>query len=147
MGADNFLEWKRSHNDGFSTDVYKQVPDDLLQSTDPSELCKWLKLYLTETRKKDSSPYPSKTIYLLLTGFFRCTRLQNLQCLNFFRQVQHLDYSLMMFNLHHLFVFHCRHCQGVQWMSIRAKLHFRLRLYNNDNCDFSIHLSISFYKL
>ena len=48
----NFLEWKKSRNDAFITDVDKQVPDDLLQSIDPDELRKWFKLYVAETRKK-----------------------------------------------------------------------------------------------
>ena len=70
----NFLEWKKSRNDVFSTDVDKLVPGDLLQSTDPDELC---------TRKKDSSSYPSKTIYLLLAGLLQSMCSLNPQCPNF----------------------------------------------------------------
>ena len=40
-------------------------------------------LYVAETRKKDGSRYPPKTIYLLLSGLLRHMRTHNPACLNF----------------------------------------------------------------
>ena len=68
----NFNEWKESRNDSIT-----EVPEDTFQSTEASVLCKWLSLYVAETRKKDGSRYPPKTIYLLLSGLLRHMRTHN----------------------------------------------------------------------
>ena len=59
------------------------VPEDILSSTDPSLLCKWLSVFVGETRKKDGTPYPAKSLYLLLTGVLRHMRALNADCPNF----------------------------------------------------------------
>ncbi len=50
----NFRSWTKSRNERFAA-VHlqeKQVPNNLLESTeDPATICKWLTLYITETRK------------------------------------------------------------------------------------------------
>ncbi len=80
----NFSSWRDSRNKRFSTDASKVVPDHLLESTeDPATICKWLTLYIAETRKKDGTKYPPKTIYSLLSGLLRHTRAHNPQCPNF----------------------------------------------------------------
>ena len=68
----NFNAWRQGSNEAFACDPNQQVPSDLLQITEDSErLCKWLTLYVAETRKQNGSRYPSKTIYSLLTGLLR----------------------------------------------------------------------------
>jgi len=48
----NFNAWRQGRNKAFACDPNQQVPCDLLQITDDSErLCKWLTLYVAETRK------------------------------------------------------------------------------------------------
>ncbi len=83
---DNFQSWTKSRNERFAA-VHlqeKQVPDNLLESTeDPATLCKWLTLYTAETRKKDGTKCPPKTIYSLLSGLLRHGRAQNPRCPNF----------------------------------------------------------------
>jgi len=73
----NFNAWRQGRNEAFACDPNQQVPSDLLQFTDDSErLCKWLTLYVAETRKQNGSRYPSKTIYSLLTGLLQHARAQ-----------------------------------------------------------------------
>ncbi len=50
------------------------VPDNLLCSSDAETLCRFLCLYVMETRQEDGSCYPPKTIYSLLCGLDRITR-------------------------------------------------------------------------
>ncbi len=59
------------------------MPEDILKCGDSSVLCKWLVVYVAETRKKDGSEYPLKSIYLLLTGLLRDMREINPMCPNF----------------------------------------------------------------
>ena len=37
---------------------------------DTAALCKWLTLYVAETRKQDGCKYPLKTLYSLLSAYF-----------------------------------------------------------------------------
>ena len=76
----NFQEWQKCRNERSSAD---EVPEDILECTQPDVLCKWLSLYVAETRKKDGSQYPPKSIYILLTGILRRMRQLNPQCPNF----------------------------------------------------------------
>ena len=78
----NFTDWSRCRRERFS-DTSEHVPDGLLSSGDSSELCKWLSLFTAETRKKDGSKYPPKSIYILLTGLLRHMRSLNASCPNF----------------------------------------------------------------
>ena len=65
----NFQDWHKDYNERNFGD---QCPDKLLLPTCSKELLnKWLSVYVTETRSKDGSCYPPKSIYSLLTGIFR----------------------------------------------------------------------------
>ena len=91
----NFMEWKKSRNARFNGEPEKQVPESLLSSTDDKILSKWLSLYAAETRKRDGTQYPSKTVYLLLSGILRHMRTINPLCPNF------LDTSNLSFSSFH----------------------------------------------
>lgn len=54
-----------------------------MKCSDVGALCKWLTLYVAETRKKDGNEYPPKTIYQLLTGLLCHMRALNPSCPNF----------------------------------------------------------------
>ena len=73
----------RNRNERFSDEPGKQVPNSLLKLDSPELLSKWLKLFFAEARKQDGSRYPSKTLYLLLSGLLRYMRLNNPNCPNF----------------------------------------------------------------
>ena len=72
----------RNRNEHFSDEPGKQVPNSLLKLDSPELLSKWLKLFFAEARKQDGSRYPSKTLYLLLSGLLRYMRLNNPNYLN-----------------------------------------------------------------
>ena len=77
-----FLSWCKRHNACFN-EPENQVPSDLLISTDPAPLFKWLTHFVAEAQRKDGANYPPKTIYLLLTGLLRHMRSRNPICPNF----------------------------------------------------------------
>ena len=85
----NFMQWKMSRNEQFCEEREKQVPDDILETACPEILCKWLGLYVAETRKIDGSCYPPKTLYILLTGLLRHMRTLNPNCPNFLDMSNH----------------------------------------------------------
>ena len=61
-----FNTWRQSRNKRFSGNPEKQVPGNFLEGTDdPAALCKWLTLYVAETRKQDGSKYSLKILYSL----------------------------------------------------------------------------------
>lgn len=65
----NFTAWKTSRNNRFANEHDKQVLDTLLECTTNSVvLCKWLALFVAETRKQDGTQYPPKMLYALLAG-------------------------------------------------------------------------------
>ena len=64
----NFKEWARQRRERVPDDP---VPEDLLQSHDPTQIVKYLCLYVLETRKEDGSPYPPATLRSLLSGINR----------------------------------------------------------------------------
>ena len=79
----NFSTWQKRRNERFPEDSDEHVPSELLKSTDPKLLTKWLSLYAAEARKQDGGVYPPKTIYLLLAGLLRHMRSLNPVCPNF----------------------------------------------------------------
>ena len=81
----NFQSWIASRNKDL--DESNQIPLEILWSTDPTLLSKWLAVYVAEARKVDGSRYPVKTLYSLLTGLLRHMRSLNATCPNF------LDFS------------------------------------------------------
>ena len=72
-----FRSWRDKRNEHFREEPDKQVPADLLASTDKVILCKWLSLFVAEVRKKDGTEYPPKTVYILPAGILRHMRLRN----------------------------------------------------------------------
>ena len=66
----NFETWRGARA---KTETEK-CPEDLLSSTDPALLCKWLSWYAAETRTTQGNHYPPSTIYQLLTGVLRYMR-------------------------------------------------------------------------
>ena len=79
----NFESWRKIRNETFALEPERQVPDDLLLGVDSAALCKWLSLYVVEARKQNGSPFPPKSLYLLLTGLLRHMRSKNPSCPNF----------------------------------------------------------------
>ena len=75
-----FRLWRDKRNEHFREEPDKQVPADLLASTDKVILCKWLSLFVAEVRKKDGTEYPPKTVYIFLAGINRCYK----QYMNYF---------------------------------------------------------------
>ena len=78
-----FQSWSSWRNELYSDDP---VPSDILTSTDPSAINKWLSLFVIEARKQDGSKYPSKTIDLLLAGLRRHMKEVNPTAPNFFNE-------------------------------------------------------------
>ena len=50
------------------------VPEDLLSSNDADVMCKWLCLFVMETRQKSGCPYPPSSLYSILCGLYRVCR-------------------------------------------------------------------------
>ena len=64
----NFNEWALSRNSRSPDDP---VPEDLLSSNDADVMCKWLCLFVMETRQKSGCPYPPSSLYSILCGLYR----------------------------------------------------------------------------
>ena len=79
----NFSEWQKKRNARFPGEKEQQVPADLLKSSDPELLNKWIALYAAETQKQGGGAFPPKTIYYLLAGVLRHMRSLNPACPNF----------------------------------------------------------------
>ena len=62
-----FKEWVLERN----VSAEEQCPVDLVQKPDPKLLNFWLCRFVTEVRKKDGSPYPPRSIHLILAGLQR----------------------------------------------------------------------------
>ena len=83
-----FEAWRNGRNLRFPME---QVPEDLLESSDVAALNKWLTYFVAEVRKKDGTPYPPKTIYIILTGILRHMRQlhSDADCPNFLDTKDH----------------------------------------------------------
>lgn len=79
----NFYTWQKKRIARFPGNNEEKPPPDLLVSTDPNSISKWIALYAAETRKQDGSLYFSKSIYFLLAGLLRHMRSLNPLCPNF----------------------------------------------------------------
>ena len=78
----NFKEWSMARNTKNQGNPSEQVPDSVLESTEPVVLSRWLSLYLAETRKINGEPYPPKSLYALLCGVYRHMKSLNPLCPN-----------------------------------------------------------------
>ena len=107
----NFECWRKRRNETFNLEPERQVPDGLLLGHDSAALCKWLSVYVAEARKQDGSPFPPKSLYVLLTGLLRHMRSKNPTCPNFLETNQ-----LEFVSLHNAMdnVFRKLHVEGVQ---------------------------------
>ena len=68
--VNNFQAWRVARNKVQE----EKCPDDILRATDPAILCKWLLLFVAETRTTQGKPYPPSTLYALLSGLLRHAR-------------------------------------------------------------------------
>ena len=59
-----FVEWMCERNNS-------SPPGNLLDTPDPIKLNRWLSRFVTEVRKKDGSPYPPRSIHLILSALQR----------------------------------------------------------------------------
>ena len=66
----NFTDWMENRNSLCSDDP---IPSDVLSTTDPELLSKWLRISVLETRQKSGKPYPPK-LYNILCGIYRTCR-------------------------------------------------------------------------
>ena len=64
----NFESWCKRQNGNFIKEQETQVPANLLEVSNSKLLCKWLSLFAAKARKKNSSKFPPKSLYLLLAG-------------------------------------------------------------------------------
>ena len=71
-----FKDWE-SQRDG------EQCPSDLFESPSAEKLNYWMSRFVVESRRSDGNPYPSSTIYQLLAGLLRHSRLKSKDCPNF----------------------------------------------------------------
>ena len=85
--------------------------DGLLLGHDSAALCKWLSVYVAEAKKQDSSPFPPKSLYMLLAGILRHMCSKNPLCPNFLdnKQLQFVSLHDAMDN-----VFRKLRVEGVQ---------------------------------
>ena len=84
----NFSKWQKRRIARFPGNEEQQVPPNLLNSSDPKLLNKWLSLYITEARKQGGGAFHPTTIYLLLAGLLRHMRSLNPSCPDFLRALK-----------------------------------------------------------
>lgn len=60
--------WCKRQNENFIKEQETQVPANLLEVSNSKLLCKWVSLFTAKARKKNSSKFPPKSLYLLLAG-------------------------------------------------------------------------------
>ena len=75
-----FEQWYTARN---TQDELEKVPTDILTSTDPEVLNKYLSLFAVEARKTNGDSYPPATLHQLLCGILRHMRAINSECPNF----------------------------------------------------------------
>ena len=63
-----FSDWASTRNAHFPGNP---VPDNILSSTDKTQVCAWLCKFASEARMKDGEPYPPKTIHHYVMGIQR----------------------------------------------------------------------------
>ena len=64
----NFRPWVEHRNEAAPDDP---VPPNLLSSSDPTILCRWLSCYVHETKNENGQPYPASTLRSLLAALQR----------------------------------------------------------------------------
>ena len=66
-----FQEWIGERNQRQLSPDKDQCPLDLLKNSDVTQLNFWLSRFVTEVRKKDGTPYPPRSIHLILAALQR----------------------------------------------------------------------------
>ena len=79
----HFTRWMNCRNERFAGDSENQVPVDILKSSDPNVLSKWLALFAAEARKNDGGAFPRTSVYMLLAALLRHMRSINPVCPSF----------------------------------------------------------------
>jgi hypothetical protein len=72
--TDNSTQWALQNFNSWATNrvsIGHPVPDNLLQCHDAKIVCKYLSLYVMETRREDGNPYPPSSLRVLLSGLNR----------------------------------------------------------------------------
>ena len=82
----NFEAW-RAHYNGLHPDT--PCREDVLLTGDANELDYWLSRFVMETRKEDGSPFPSRSIKLILSGLQRHMRANSQSPFNIFNKDDH----------------------------------------------------------
>ena len=62
------FSWRDKRNVCFSGLPENQVPPDILISTDPVALYKWLTFFIAEVRKRDGTEYPTHVLHYYVTS-------------------------------------------------------------------------------
>ena len=67
-----FNDWRDSRNTDAKDE--NKVPMDLLLSSEPEIICKWLSRFVLEVRQQRGDPYSLKSIHSILAGLFRISK-------------------------------------------------------------------------
>lgn len=83
-GVNTFTAWVCERNESCATYSAERCPEDLLTNKPTAEkLNLWLCRFMLEVRKGDGTPYPPKSLYQILCGFYRHARSHWKNCPNF----------------------------------------------------------------
>ena len=82
----NFEAWRVHYNRRYPDAL---CPEDILLTNDASELDQWLSRFVLETRKEDNSPFPPRSIKLILPGLLRHMRAKSQSPFNIFQKDDH----------------------------------------------------------
>ena len=63
-----FTEWMEQRNERVAEDP---IPHDILKLTEAAPVCKFMRLFVLETRRSDGTPYPPATLWSLVSGIQR----------------------------------------------------------------------------
>ena len=103
----NLKEWFDDYN---TRNPEKKCPGDFLTADCPKEIiCKWLRVYVNETRTKNGSPYPPKTLQCLLSRILRHMREKNPNYPNFLAK-EDGDFSSFHVQFCSLIILYNNHC-------------------------------------
>ena len=73
----NFVSWAKQRNERLPDDP---VPSDLFESNDADKICKFICLFVLETRREDGKPYPSATTTVFVDVLWFTILLLLLMC-------------------------------------------------------------------
>ena len=91
-----FNEWKKERNSVFPNDL---MPQDILKDGNKVKLSKWFSKFATEVRKKDSFPYPPRTIHHYLCSIQRHLRTKEKLEINIMNDKEFIELRNVLDNL------------------------------------------------